>query len=422
MVAGPERPPRPCTSDSDIRLSTCDLRGLSEARHVSFDRNFFRGKRFSESDVGPPTGRPRSPGAVSVPRALRRKRSRRHLARSGGDGSALLARPRPGDWNRRLGDGARRLCGPEIPSASGSHRGPREPGDEQPPPRGVVDRHPRDHPGRRRRRGVHDACHDRYDPAESGCDRAGQRAPVVLEFQHHVRPERNMAQHDRNVRVAQHNRRAHNQGWGQGETHLAILRCRAFVLPARFPVQDRRDPGAREHVLVPSASARGLPNRVRGVLRAEPLHDDGHAPRREVSARSRGAAMIRIAARVVAVAVVAVVLGAALAVGFTFLPASMAPLGVVAAAPPPLPPRTGVWPVNFTLNGNASRGWGFSAATISNPGPNITVFYVDTVNLTLIGNDLQVSHSWFIDYDNSFTPTDSEANSPPFNGTTEPST
>src|SRR5437879_1512141 len=126
--------------------------------------------------------------------------------------------------------------------------------------------------------------------------------------------------------------------------------------------------------------------------------------------------MIRIAARVVAVAVVAVVLGAALAVGSTFLSTSIDPVGVVAAAPSPLPPRTGVWPVNFTLYGNASRGWGFSAATISNPGPNVTVYYGDTVNLTLIGNDLQVSHSWFIDYDNSMTPTDDEPNSPPFNG------
>ena len=131
--------------------------------------------------------------------------------------------------------------------------------------------------------------------------------------------------------------------------------------------------------------------------------------------------MIRIAARVVAVAVVAVVLGAALAPGSTFLPAAIRPFGVVAAAPPPLPPRTGVWPVNFTLYGNASTGWGFTAATISNPGPNITVFYGDTVNLTLIGNDLQTSHSWFIDYDNSMTPTDDEPNSPPFNGPAEPS-
>src|SRR5437899_11125569 len=131
--------------------------------------------------------------------------------------------------------------------------------------------------------------------------------------------------------------------------------------------------------------------------------------------------MIRIAARVVAVAAVAVVLGAALAVGSTFLSTSIDPVGVVAAAPSPLPPRTGVLPVNFTLYGNASRGWGFSAATISNPGPNVTVYYGDTVNLTLIGNDLQTSHSWFIDYDNSMTPTDDEPNSPPFNGPAEPS-
>src|SRR2546427_5542707 len=131
--------------------------------------------------------------------------------------------------------------------------------------------------------------------------------------------------------------------------------------------------------------------------------------------------MIRIAARVVAVAVVAVVLGAALAVGSTFLSTSMDPVGVVAAAPSPLPPRTGVWPVNLTLYGNASRGWGFSAATISNPGPNVTVYYGDTVNLTLIGNDLQTSHSWFVDYDNSMTPTGDEPNSPPFNGPAEPS-
>jgi len=129
--------------------------------------------------------------------------------------------------------------------------------------------------------------------------------------------------------------------------------------------------------------------------------------------------MIRIGVRVVAFAVVVAVMGAVLPVGFTFLPASMAPLGSVAAAPP-LPPRTGVWPVNFTFYGNAANGWGFSNATIANPGPDITVYYGDTVNLTLIGNDLQVAHSWFIDYDNSRTPTGDEPNSPPFNGLGDP--
>src|SRR2546426_10230747 len=104
--------------------------------------------------------------------------------------------------------------------------------------------------------------------------------------------------------------------------------------------------------------------------------------------------MIRIAARVVAVAVVAVVLGAALAVGSTFLSTSIDPVGVVAAAPSPLPPRTGVWPANFTLYGNASRGWGFSAATIFNPGPTVTVYYRDTAKLTCIDKPFQTFHMW----------------------------
>src|SRR5207245_10590921 len=102
--------------------------------------------------------------------------------------------------------------------------------------------------------------------------------------------------------------------------------------------------------------------------------------------------MIRIAARVVAVAVVAVVLGAALAVGSTFLSTSIDPVGVVAAAPSPLPPRTGVWPVNFTLYGDASRGWGCSAATISNAGPNGTVYYGDTENRRLLRDALPTCH------------------------------
>src|SRR6266571_1243224 len=129
--------------------------------------------------------------------------------------------------------------------------------------------------------------------------------------------------------------------------------------------------------------------------------------------------MIRIGVRVVALAVVVAVMGAALSVGFTLLPASMAPLGRVAAAPP-LPPRTGVWPVNFTFYGNAANGWGFSNATIANPGPNITVYYGDTVNLTLIGNDSPVAHTWFVDYDNSFAPNGDEPNSPRFNGMGDP--
>src|SRR5947199_10503625 len=51
--------------------------------------------------------------------------------------------------------------------------------------------------------------------------------------------------------------------------------------------------------------------------------------------------------------------------------------------------------------------------------PNITVYYGDTVNLTLVGND-PLAHSWFIDYDNSFAPNGNEPSSPPFNGPGNP--
>src|SRR3989442_1100957 len=75
-----------------------------------------------------------------------------------------------------------------------------------------------------------------------------------------------------------------------------------------------------------------------------------------------------------------------------------------------LPPRTGISPVNYTLYGNAVGGWGFSSATIREPGPNITVFYGDRVNLTLFGTD-SAPHSWFIDYNNDMTVSPGEPSS-----------
>jgi len=128
--------------------------------------------------------------------------------------------------------------------------------------------------------------------------------------------------------------------------------------------------------------------------------------------------MIRMCAWAADLAVVVMVLGAAVASGLPLTPDAAAP-GSNLPVDPPLPARTGVWPVNFTFYGNASLGWGFSNATIANPGPNITVYYGDTVNLTLVGND-PLAHSWFIDYDDSFAPNGNEPNSPPFNGPGNP--
>jgi len=79
-----------------------------------------------------------------------------------------------------------------------------------------------------------------------------------------------------------------------------------------------------------------------------------------------------------------------------------------------LPPRTGISPVNYTLYGNAVGGWGFSSTAIREPGPNITVFYGDRVNLSLVGTD-SAPHSWFIDYNNDQTVSPGEPSSKDFN-------
>jgi plastocyanin len=80
-----------------------------------------------------------------------------------------------------------------------------------------------------------------------------------------------------------------------------------------------------------------------------------------------------------------------------------------------LPPRTGVWSVNITLYGNAGAGWGFGSANMTIPGPNITVYRGDVVNLTLIATDASVPHNWFIDYDGNLQPSAGEPSSPDFN-------
>src|SRR3989449_741956 len=79
-----------------------------------------------------------------------------------------------------------------------------------------------------------------------------------------------------------------------------------------------------------------------------------------------------------------------------------------------LPPRTVISPVNYTLYGNAVGGWGFSSTAIREPGPNITVFYGDRVNLSLVGTD-SAPHSWFIDYNNDQTVSPGEPSSKDFN-------
>src|SRR2546426_973917 len=121
--------------------------------------------------------------------------------------------------------------------------------------------------------------------------------------------------------------------------------------------------------------------------------------------------MVGSGARVAAL-VVAGILCVSIAAAIALVPApSAVSFGVHAAD---LPPRTGISPVNYTLYGNAVGGWGFSSTTIREPGPNITVFYGDRVNLTLFGTD-SAPHSWFIDYDKDLAMSPGEPSSKDFN-------
>gem|GEM_PF-3154626 len=69
----------------------------------------------------------------------------------------------------------------------------------------------------------------------------------------------------------------------------------------------------------------------------------------------------------------------------------------------------------FTLYGDARDGWGFTNASITNPGPGLVVFLGDRVSLTLIGND-PLPHNWFVDYNNNSQPDEGEPSSPDFQG------
>ena len=62
--------------------------------------------------------------------------------------------------------------------------------------------------------------------------------------------------------------------------------------------------------------------------------------------------------------------------------------------------------VNITLYGSTGGffhqppyGWGYSATTITSPGPTITINQYDYLNLTLYSQD-GINHQFFVDYNN----------------------
>jgi plastocyanin len=95
----------------------------------------------------------------------------------------------------------------------------------------------------------------------------------------------------------------------------------------------------------------------------------------------------------------------------SFGPAAATPAAPRPSFTPAVAPRT-----NFTLYGHSVDGWGFSNATTSKPGPTLVVHLGDSVEMTLIGKDLNTHHNWFIDYNNNTNQDPDEPASSNFNG------
>jgi FtsP/CotA-like multicopper oxidase with cupredoxin domain len=74
---------------------------------------------------------------------------------------------------------------------------------------------------------------------------------------------------------------------------------------------------------------------------------------------------------------------------------------------------------DFTLYGSYSQGWGFTASSITSPGPTIVVEQGDTVNLTLINNDgiYANPHRFFVSYTNASSANSTEPQSSDFTTT-----
>ena len=123
--------------------------------------------------------------------------------------------------------------------------------------------------------------------------------------------------------------------------------------------------------------------------------------------------MVRVWLGVIAVGV-SIVLFASSAVLQAAVP-DMPGAGGAQIVPESVPPRTGIWPVNWTFYGSAGSGWGLTSTSLSNPGPTLTVYRGDIVNLTLISTDsTSVKHSWFIDLNGDNLADGNEPSSPDF--------
>lgn len=111
-------------------------------------------------------------------------------------------------------------------------------------------------------------------------------------------------------------------------------------------------------------------------------------------------------------------------VGVAFLAFILAAEGVATAAAyaPAAAPAADAPPAwTYTLYGSATSpiGWGSTTSSIGAPGPTLFVTTGDALHLHLFSQDA-ISHTWFIDVDNSSSVNGNETQSGFFNQTTGP--
>lgn len=107
-------------------------------------------------------------------------------------------------------------------------------------------------------------------------------------------------------------------------------------------------------------------------------------------------------------------------VGIVLVALALAAPTVGALPRPGVPPQAATVTATYTLYANASKGWGFTPGTITEPGPTLTASVGEAVTLRLFANDAPTTHNWFLALDGGSSPTSGEPSSADFSSSTVP--
>lgn len=111
-----------------------------------------------------------------------------------------------------------------------------------------------------------------------------------------------------------------------------------------------------------------------------------------------------------------------IAVNLAIVSTLAAVLAIVMNPAGPMPTLSTSVAVSLDLYGSASQGWGFTATSITSPGPTISVDQFDEVTLRLEGTD-SPTHNFYVDYNGNRAPNPpAEPVSPDFRSSSGPIT